>query len=167
MPVHLSMHRRKLLLGSSATALALMGCAPRRPPGPRPPEHWSGRLSLSVQSDPVQSFSAGFELSGRAEAGELMLSTPLGTTLAQARWSPGQAGLVSGAQERRFNSIDELLRELTGTTLPLAALFDWLRGIPTEAPGWQADLAHSAQGRLVARRASPAPLVELRLLLDL
>jgi outer membrane lipoprotein LolB len=159
--------RRKLLLGSTAATLLLMGCAPRRPPGPRPPEHWSGRLSLSVRSEPAQSFSAGFELSGRPEAGELMLSTPLGTTLAQARWSPGQALLVSGAQERRFNSIDELLREITGTTLPLAALFDWLRGIPTQASGWEADLAHSADGRLVARRSSPAPLVELRLLLDL
>ena len=163
----MSLPRRSLLLGSTATALVLMGCAPRRPPGPRSPEHWSGRLSLSVRSEPAQSFSAGFELSGRAEAGELMLITPLGTTLAQARWSAGQAWLASGAQERRFNSIDELLRELTGTTLPLAALFDWLRGIPTEAPGWQADLALSAQGRLVARRASPGPLVELRLLLDL
>ena len=161
------MPRRSLLLGSAAAALLQIGCAPRRPPGPRPADHWSGRLSLSVRSQPAQSFSAGFELNGHAEAGELLLSTPLGTTLAQARWSPGQAWLASGAQVRRFPSIDELLRELTGTTLPLTALFDWLRGIPTQAQGWEADLAQSADGRLLARRSSPAPLVELRLLLDL
>jgi outer membrane lipoprotein LolB len=88
------MPRRNLLLGGTGAALLLMGCAPLRPPGPRPPDLWSGRLSLSVRSEPAQSFSAGFELSGRPEAGELLLSTPLGTTLAQARWSPGQALLV-------------------------------------------------------------------------
>lgn len=159
--------RRDLLAGTLAAVWVIVGCAPRRPPGPKPADHWSGRLSLTVRGEPVQAFTAGFELRGRAEAGELLLTTPLGITLAQARWSAGQAWLVSSSQERRFNSIDELLRELTGTTLPLVALFDWLRGIPAQAVGWEADLTHSADGRLVARRPSPAPLVELRLLLDL
>lgn len=156
--------RRPLLI--AATALLLGACASRRPPGEAGVDFWSGRLSLSVRSEPPQSFSSGFELRGRADQGQLQLNSPLGTTLALARWSPDQAWLESGTQQRRFASIEELLRELTGAALPVAALFDWLRGIPTDVAGWQADLAQRGDGRLTARRLSPAPLVELRLLIE-
>ena len=39
--------------------------------------------------------TAAFELQGRPEAGELNLSTPLGTVLGQARWAPGSVVLVT------------------------------------------------------------------------
>ena len=37
-------------------------------------EIWAGRISLQVQSEPVQAFFAGFELKGQADSGELTLS---------------------------------------------------------------------------------------------
>ena len=127
---------------------------------------WSGRLALTVDADQSQSFSAGFELKGNAEAGELSLYNPLGSTLALLAWAPGSATLRSDNQTRSFNSLDDLVRHATGTAIPVAALFDWLRGINTPVPGWQADLSQLDRGRLVARRSVPAPTAELRLALD-
>lgn len=157
--------RSRRLVLASALGLALGACSSLRPPSTAQAA-WSGRLSLAVRTEPAQNFSAGFELRGNARLGELMLNTPLGTTLAQASWTPRGAQLHSAQQVRSFASMEELTEQLTGAALPLNALFDWLQGLPAEVPGWQADLSQHAQGRLSARRSSPAPLVELRLILD-
>jgi outer membrane lipoprotein LolB len=156
------MRRRALLLA----CLALSACAPLRPRREDGPGH-SGRLSLSVRTDPVQTFSAAFDLRGQASQGELLLTSPLGTTLARARWSAGGAELDAGTQRQRFASMDLLLTEVLGTALPLEALFDWLAGRNTAASGWEADLSQHAQGRLLARRLHPLPAVDLRLLLEI
>lgn len=127
---------------------------------------WSGRLALRLDSDPPQSFTAAFELKGRPEAGELALLTPLGSTAAQLSWTPGKATLRSGSQVQEFDSLDALAAHATGTPLPIAALFDWLAGQPTKAAGWAADLSEMPAGRLQARRTTPPPVTELRLVLD-
>jgi outer membrane lipoprotein LolB len=132
----------------------------------QPPNHWSGRLALTVASDPPQSYSAGFTLQGDAQAGELSLTSPLGGTLAVLQWQPGSALLRQGEETRRFDSLDELTAALASAPLPVRALFDWLRGAPQTPGGWQADLARLPQGRLAARRLTPAPAAELRLALD-
>lgn len=129
-------------------------------------QRWSGRLALKLDTEPAQSFYAGFELRGSAEAGELALFTPLGGTLAVLAWAPGEAQLRDGRETRRFDSLEALAAAVTGTALPVAALFDWLAGRPLEVPGWEADLSRLADGRLVALRRSPAPVAELRLALD-
>lgn len=154
--------RRRSLL--AALALPLAACAPlqRHADGPT----YSGRLSLSVQSDPPQNLSAGFDLRGQAREGDLLLTSPLGTTLAQAIWRPGRAQLNASGQQQVFGSMEELLARLTGAALPLAALFDWMDGRETPVSGWESDLSGHAQGRLIARRLSPLPAVELRLVLD-
>ncbi len=157
--------RRRALAAGLASAL-LAACAPLRrtaPPSPMP--HWSGRLSLVVRSEPVQSLSASFELQGSVDEGELRLNTPLGNSLAQARWNARETLLQAGQTVRRFDSLGELIQELTGAELPVAALFDWLAGRPTPAAGWQADLGRHAQGRLTAQRLS-APAIDLRIVLD-
>ena len=152
--------RRALLLAAAALA---SGCASRRPADGH---FWSGRMSLQVRSDPPQSFSASFELSGSADQGQLLLNSPLGTAVASARWNPAEAVLKSGQDARLFRSMDELLAQATGTALPLPALFDWLAGINTPVEGWLADLSGMAEGRLLARRQAPAPVIELRIALD-
>lgn len=129
-------------------------------------QRWSGRLSLSVQSDPPQAFTAGFELRGEPHAGELSLYTPLGGTAALLRWAPGRATLRTDGPEQAFDSLEALAQQATGTPLPVAALFDWLNGTPTAVAGWQADLSQLPQGRLRARRAEPPPAAELRLVLE-
>lgn len=121
---------------------------------------------MTVQSDPPQSFSAGFDLRGTPSAGELQLTTPLGTSLATVVWSPGRAEMRQGGQVTRRGSLDELTTELSGTAVPVAALFGWLRGQADEVPGWQADLSRQAEGRITARRIAPVPTAELRVVVE-
>ena len=148
-----------------ATAL-LSGCAtPQRAALPGE-DFWSGRLAMTVQSDPPQSFSAGFDLRGTPDAGELQLTSPLGTSLATVVWQPGLAEMRQGGQVTRRGSLDELTAELSGTPVPVAALFGWLRGQAGDVPGWQADLTHQPEGRITARRISPMPTAELRVVVQ-
>ncbi len=157
--------RRGLLLAAS---LMLVGCAvpPRTLERTAGDAYWSGRLALQVEDAPSQSFSATFELRGSAERGELALYSPLGSTVAQLRWQPGEAWLSTGGQTQRYASMDALTSAATGTALPLPALFDWLIGRAAEVPGWQADLSRVPQGRLLASRSMPLPRAELRLVFE-
>jgi outer membrane lipoprotein LolB len=159
-----------------ACVLALTGCASPNLPSTQPqtnvnevqvnaPE-WQGRMSLRIQGDPATSMSAGFLLRGEAAHGRLDLYSPLGTTLAALRWSPSAVQLQQGGQLQWFNSLDELTEQATGAALPVSALFDWLHGTPSIAPGWQADLSQLPQGLLIAQRVSPTPAVHLRIKLD-
>ena len=127
---------------------------------------WSGRLALQVEGSQSQSFAAGFDLKGNAATGELTLTNPLGGTLAVLSWAPGSAVLRNGAQAREFPSVDALVVQATGSSIPLAALFDWLRGTNTPVPGWQANLALLPQGRLSAHRTQPQPEADLRIALE-
>ena len=128
---------------------------------------WAGRISLQVASEPVQSFSARFELKGRADNGELTLISPLGSILGVLRWAPGQALLDSGNQKvQRFDSVDQLMERTTGAAVPLSALFAWLKGDNATASGWSADLSRQSEGRITARRLLPTPEADLRVVLD-
>lgn len=165
----MSPRRRQLNAALAGLAtLWLVGCAQPVLRAPDPSRgYWRGRLALRVEnrSEPT-SFFANFELSGAADAGELLLSSPLGTTLAQLRWSPQSALLRNNGQTRAFDSLDALAVEATGTDIPIAALFEWLQGRAAPADGWQADLTQLEAGRLLARREQPAPAAELRLILE-
>ena len=137
-----------------------------------------GRLSLRVLSDAsvtvgeagakplAQSFSASFELSGNAQTGELLLFSPLGTTVAALNWSAQTASMRTNGETRVFSSLPDMLRQATGTDIPVASLFAWLAGDNTATPGWQADLTQHTLGRVVARRNEPLPQVELRLIME-
>ena len=149
--------RRVLGLGM----LCLAGCAHR---DPGPPANWTGRLSLKSADSSASSFHAGFELDGSAEAGSLRLTSPVGTVLAELSWSPSRAKLQRGQETQSFDSLPQMALELTGTELPIAALFGWLQGRDVQATGWIADLSQLANGRLTVRR--PSPEAELRLILD-
>lgn len=128
-----------------------------------------GRLSLRVDSEPPQSLSGTFVISGNAQVGDLTLSTPLGSTLAMLSWTPQQAILKTDSDTSYYASTDALVQQVTGTVLPLAALFDWLAGQDTPAVGWQTDLSllnNPDSQRLIAKRTEPLPTVELRIVLD-
>lgn len=163
MPPRLDRSRFTLLL----TLVLLGGCAL---PPPLPAEGqttvWRGRLALRVDSEPPQSFFAAFELRGQPGTGELQLFSPLGSTLARLQWSPRSATLHNNGEIRRFDSLEALAIQATGADIPIAALFDWLVGREVQADGWTADLSRLAEGRLLARRSQPAPLSELRLILE-
>lgn len=168
-PAHLAGVRRDPGLQARRAALALLlaglaGCAvpPRRPPPPGV-QSWSGRLALAVEGRRDQAFSAGFELTGAPRAGELKLFNPFGGTLGVLAWTPEGATLRADGRTRQFASLDEVATEVTGAAIPIAALFDWLEGRPTAVPGWTVDLDALPEGRLRARRLSPAPVADLRI----
>lgn len=171
------------MIGRAVTvvaALALAACATPPPPAPAG-DSYSGRLSLQVaahDAHPARNLNASFELRGSAQRGELSLSTPLGTTLAQAHWRPGEAHLVTPNGGMGFDDLDDLTRRMLGLVVPLAALFDWLQARPwPDAPsrawpggfeqlGWQVDLSRRGEGWLQLSRPEPPPAVSLRLRLD-
>jgi len=151
------------ILGSTALA----GCATPSPPLQAAHSgRWTGRLALRIDSDPVEQFSAGFELQGDADKGQLSLYSPLGQVLAIANWGPQWVTLQQGRQHHVYPDTDSLTTALTGAALPLSHLFDWIQGQPSPLPGWQIDLSQQTQGRLTARRVTPEPRLELRLLLE-
>lgn len=170
------------LAGLALAAVLLAGCAsaPRVPPAGGG-EVLSGRIAVRVEAlspeEPVRSSSAAFELLGDASAGELRLSTPLGSVLAVARWQGDRATLQSGGETRHFETLQSLGREMLGEDVPVAALFSWLRGRAWDgAPaqilageagfdqlGWRVSLARLAEGLVVATRlAAPAVTVRAR-----
>ena len=174
------------LIGAAlvATALAaLPGCAgvPSVASNDRI-DSVSGRLSVRIASEPERGVNAGFELIGTAIEGRLLLSGPLGATAAQARWSRGQAWLAVGGVETSYADLDLLTFAALGERIPMAALFDWLRGRPWPgAPaaarsdgmpgfdqlGWQVGLARWPEGWVEAYRpaklSQPAVTVRVRL----
>lgn len=157
-----------------ALALLLAGCATRPPPG----ADWlNGRLSVKVQAAEARQFSSAFELRGDAEQGELRLTSPLGSVVAEARWSPAGATLVTSDGSKQYDDLDVLARDALGEALPLRALPAWLRGRPWpgaphraiaqgfEQLGWTISLARYAEGFLDVDRAAP-PAVTLRARLE-
>jgi len=160
-------------------ALGLVGCATPRAPQPAS-EVLAGKLSIRVDGQASRSLSAGFELSGSQTQGQLVLSGPLGATAAQARWAPGEAALITGDKRTDYPNLDALAVDALGERVPIAALFDWLRGrawsgaastprrdgeTGFEQLGWQISLARWAEGWVEARRAA-APVVTVRAKLD-
>jgi outer membrane lipoprotein LolB len=165
--VHAAVVAAALLLGGCAAMAPTSSASPSPVASPAAtPAAWSGRLGLQVEGQESQSFSASFDLKGRPEAGELTLTSPIGSTLALLQWSPGSATLRSGQGERSFGSLEELVAHATGTAIPVPALFDWLAGTPTPVPGWEPDLRQQAEGRITARRTAPQPNATLRVVLD-
>ena len=166
-------------------ALSMASCA-SVPNGPAlaSGETLSGRLAVRVDAvagAAARSVNAAFELQGDPQAGRLNLSTPLGSVLAQARWAPGTVVLATPQGERNFDDLDALTREVLGESLPVAALFDWLRGRPWpgaastamvapaepgfEQLGWVVSLARFDDAWVSARRER-APVVTVRAKLD-
>ena len=146
-------------------ALWLAGCAQPMPSAPVEENSWNGRIALQIDGQASQSFSAMFELRGTAQAGGLVLLSPFGNRIAQLDWKDGHAQLVSGQDTRTSDSLDTLLQDVTGTRIPVIALFSWLKGTQASATGWQADLTGIADGRLTARRDDPQPTATLRIAL--
>lgn len=144
----------------------LTACATPEPRTVAASNEWSGRLAIQVLKDPPESLSAHFELQGSAQSGQMVLLSPIGTSLARLQWQAEYARLEQGQEQVVGTSLQNLTTRLTGTELPIGALFDWLAGRPSEASGWQVDLSSHAQGRITAERRLPAPVTVLRIVLD-
>ena len=164
-------------------ALNIAGCAIHTKAAPalgidlserRTQDVYRGRISLKIDAADAQAlgppqgqfFSAGFELKGDVQTGELTLSSPLGGVVAALNWTPATAQMSANGETRQFESLDALIRHATGAAIPIASLFGWLAGQDVPTAGWRADLSRFAEGRLVARRTVPVPTAELRVVLE-
>jgi outer membrane lipoprotein LolB len=171
-------------------ALLLQACATHPPP--LPGHVYSGKLAVrtdAAPSLPARAVSGQFELSGSASSGQLLLTSPIGTTVARARWSdpvgtqgaPSRIELEADGATTHYATLEEMMQRAIGDQLPLAAMFDWLSGHPWPAApvtrgdasgsfdqlGWQVDLTQFADNRLIAAtRAQPAPALHVRVKLD-
>jgi outer membrane lipoprotein LolB len=136
--------------------------------------NYQGRLSLRIASDPPQSLYAAFNLNGDALTGDLTLNSPLGNSLAKLSWTSQSAVLTANNETKEYPSTRALIENVTGTTIPLEALFDWMAGKDSVAEGWEVDLSDmkspsndiQATQRFVAKRLSPLPTAELRIAID-
>jgi outer membrane lipoprotein LolB len=126
----------------------------------------AGRFSLVIDTEPVQSFTASFELAGGWPDAVLTIYNPLGMQMARVEWTPQAARLIQGSQIREAVSLESLIFQLTGTQLPAAALVDWLGGKPTPAEGWKVDVSEWHLRRLVLERIQPSPRTVLRIAFD-
>lgn len=158
----------------AATGAILAACA--TPPPALPGALISGRLAVQVEGEAPHGFNGDFELRGDARTGSLRLAGPLGTTVADAHWSPQRTWLVTSQGSTTYANLDQLTAAVLGEPIPLAPLFDWLRGRPWPgAPavsiggsaggfaqlGWRIDLSRWADGLIEARRDAP-PAITVR-----
>ncbi len=135
----------------------------------------------ATDTSEARNLSAAFELSGAPDRGRLDLNTPLGSTVARARWAPDSVRLETPQGQTHHATLADLTRAVIGEDLPVAALFDWLRGRPwpgaesalTAAPdpagfrqlGWAVDLSRFDDARIFARREAP-PVVTVQVKLE-
>jgi outer membrane lipoprotein LolB len=165
--------------------MLLTGCASLKS-SDEPPlaDLLAGRMSVQVaatDTSAARSLSASFELSGTADRGRLDLTTPIGSTVARARWEPDSVVLDTPQGQTRHLSLADMTRAVVGEELPVPALFDWLRGRPWPGAestfaaasdpagfrqlGWTVDLSRFDEARILARRDSP-PVVTVQVKLD-
>jgi outer membrane lipoprotein LolB len=146
-----------MVMAMACTLLAA-GCATPRMVAVDANAYWSGRMAIQVLKEPPESLSAGFELQGSAQAGEMVLLSPIGTTLARLEWTPQGARLAQGQQQLESTSLQRLGARLTGTELPIAALFEWLAGRPAEAPAGKSICRPMPKAASAQSGANPAPV---------
>jgi outer membrane lipoprotein LolB len=191
--------------------IALQGCAqhPRLTPMSAPgtasvsqredatttalPSRWSGRLVLKLApfgAEPAQGVNVAFDVQGIPKEGQLDLSTPMGTLIAQVRWQQALATLTTADGAQAYDSLDALTQRALGESLPVTAMLSWLQGHPaadqpwrpasaSSAPtsaspeqftqaGWEVDLSALGQGTLLAQRPATEQRrgVSLRVRLD-
>lgn len=182
----------RLFRSASALALALLLQACATHPPPLPGHVRSGRLAVrsdAAPGQPSRSMSGQFELSGNASSGQLILTSPIGTTVARARWSdpvgaqatPSKIELEADGGTTHYATLEDMMQRAIGDQLPLAAMFDWLAGRPWPAApvqrgadgksfdqlGWHVDLSQLAANQLIdAQRPQPAPALHVRVKLD-
>lgn len=126
-------------------------------------------MSVRVEASPsldAQAFSSTFELQGGPSQGQLHFYTPLGSTAAAIVWTSDRAQLQSGAETQHFNNIADLIERVLGTSVPVTALFAWLAGDHLSLDGWEVDQSQFDSGKITARRVSPSPSAEIRVVLE-
>jgi outer membrane lipoprotein LolB len=133
---------RRLMQAACGAAL-LAGCASAPPPSSEPVAPYreqielSGRLSVNYQRDgKTESLAGRFSWRQSGAQTDVVLTSPLGQTVAQISVMPGLASLTQGGQAPRVAAdIDSLSAQALGWPLPVSGLRDWLQGYAIDAAG--------------------------------
>ena len=157
---------RRVALTLVALLLAACASLPPTKQNGQASDVWQGRLSVQVASEPAQRISADFFLEGGPQAGSLTLDSALGTRMARMQWDASGALLQTPGQTQRFASLDAMVQQTLGSTLPMPALFAWLRGQAVSAAGWELLTLDKAQGRIRARSVQRVPATQLDIVLE-
>ena len=170
--------RVSLVSAIVVTAAAILGCQTSRPPAATPVavsqpalmQQWQGHFSIKLGpwgQQPADGQSFTFFLQADDQTGQLDLMTPLGTQLAQVRWTASASSIESADGTQRFDSLPALSQQLLGEDVPLQSLPYWLSGKPSprqpstttnpasgtfEQAGWTIDASDIASGKLQASR---------------
>jgi outer membrane lipoprotein LolB len=171
----------------------LAGCATPAPPVAGP--IYSGRIAVRSDAAPARearSVTGQFELRGTPAHGQLVLTSPIGTTVARARWKAADERVAAAAgvadidleangRTTHYDNFDDMTEAALGDSLPLAAMFDWLSGRPWphspasfdaghtsfEQLGWHVDRSRFESDQLIAAdRPLPPPALHVRVKLD-
>ncbi|MGF1904452.1 lipoprotein insertase outer membrane protein LolB [Aliivibrio salmonicida] len=88
--------------------------------------------------DPEQRHSLNFQWTQKEDNSQLLLTTFLGQTIMKLTLSKNKATIETG-DGKKFEGNDpgRLLYGLTGMTIPIAYLSDWLKGLPTSADAFE------------------------------
>jgi outer membrane lipoprotein LolB len=106
----------------------------------------SGRVAARVTGDSTRGFSGGFSWVHRPASDTIELLTPLGQIAARMNVGPGGATIeMSDGSQRTTTDPEGFLAESFGMMLPLAALPNWLQGVPL--PGMPYRAAADLRGR--------------------
>lgn len=176
----------------ASSVLILLGLAACQTPTPQRPtpltwnaalpqtqeQQWQGHFSIllgpwGAQASEGQSFTFFLQTAQQAgqATGQLDLMTPLGTQLAQVRWTPSGTHIESAQGTQHYASLQDLSTQLLGEDVPLQALPHWLQGLPSpDLPtasvlpdhtgfvqaGWIIDVHTLMVGKLQATREQTA-----------
>lgn len=138
-----------------ALALAAGGCAVTRtaPPaavGPALSSAWTLQGRIGIQTG-EQSLSGAIHWLHRADADELMMTSPLGQGVARiVRSADGVVLDVPDQPLRRAADVESLTREVLGYELPVSGLVWWVQASP--APGRAFEVRRDAAGRITQLR---------------
>ena len=90
---------------------------------------------------------------------------PFGGLALMLQWEPGKAVLIEGDRKRNVPSLEWLLQRLTGASLPIPLIFDWLSGKPVQSDDWWFEPRGAQDRYLRAVRLQPLPRIELTIAL--
>jgi len=143
----------------------------------------TGRLSAHHASDAL---AANFNWQHRLDGDTIVLSTPLGQTLAElARADGGVSVALADGRHASAASFDELTTQAFGVPLPVTGLTWWIRGLPRNGSafaierdaagrasvlrqdGWEIDYSYADDAATLPRRLLLAyPDVDMRVVVD-
>jgi len=133
-----------------AVAALIGACAALPEPGVAPPGGFelSGRVAVKNAKD---SGSARIFWRHSSDADEMLVTSPVGQTLARIRREGGVFSLETGdRKEYRASDAETLTEQALGWRLPLSGLSDWVQG--RASPGRPADVTGSVGEGLEIRQ---------------